>query len=217
MSINQGDLRKISVLILLVLFTIFGNVFAQEFTKEALDKGIEYAQKGKYDEAISEYNKAIEINSNYAEAYSNRGDAYAKQGNLSQAIVDYTKVIEINPNNVKAYDNRAILYYRLGKNDESLADVNKGEIQTFTGTIAEILFNNDPMHGNRSEIIAIDDKGQKTSFIVRTGISVSSTSGGEKTYILKTLRKGDMVTIDYTTNREGLHRAMTIKLTRWGM
>ncbi|MCX5692556.1 MAG: tetratricopeptide repeat protein, partial [Candidatus Omnitrophica bacterium] len=97
MSISQGDLRKISILILLASFIVFGNVFAKEITKEALDKGIEYAQKGKYDEAISEYNEAIEINPNYAEAYSNRGDAYAKQGNLSQAISDCTKAIGINP------------------------------------------------------------------------------------------------------------------------
>jgi hypothetical protein len=91
------------------------------------------------------------------------------------------------------------------------------ETQVFTGTIKEILLNNNPMYGNRSEIIVVDNKGQKMTFIVRTGIAVFSSSGSEKTYTLKALRKGDMVTIEYVTNKEGLHRVMTIELTRWGM
>jgi tetratricopeptide (TPR) repeat protein len=180
------------------------------------NRGDAYADQGNFAQAIFDYNKAIEINPNYAESYSNRGDAYNRQGNLSQAVSDYTKAIEINPNDTKAYNSRVIIYYKLGKNDESLAD-KPGETQTFTGTVAEILFNSDPTYGNRSEIMAIDDKGQKISFIVRTGLSISSSSNSEKTYTLKTLKKGDNVTIEYTTNREGLNKVMTIKLTVWGM
>ena len=39
-------------------------------------KGITYAIKGHTEEAISAYNKAIEINPRYANAYFNRGNAY---------------------------------------------------------------------------------------------------------------------------------------------
>ena len=53
--------------------------------------------QGNFTQAMSDYNKAIEINPNYAEAYNNRGIIYDKQGNFTQAMSDYNKAIEINP------------------------------------------------------------------------------------------------------------------------
>jgi hypothetical protein len=51
--------------------------------------------------------------------------------------------------------------------------------------------------------------------MVRTGISISSTVDSEKTYTLKTLKKGDSIIVEYMTNKEGVHRAMAIKSKRW--
>jgi len=45
-----------------------------------------------YDQAISDYTKAIEINPDYTEAYLNRGNAYAfSMDNFSQACSDWQK------------------------------------------------------------------------------------------------------------------------------
>ena len=41
--------------------------------------------------------KAIELNSEDANAYKNRGLAYGIKGNFDFAINDYTKAIELNP------------------------------------------------------------------------------------------------------------------------
>ena len=43
------------------------------------------------------YDRAIEINPDFAKAYYNRGVAYGKLGNHRQAISDYDRAIEINP------------------------------------------------------------------------------------------------------------------------
>ena len=40
------------------------------------DRGISYGEKGQYDQAISDFTKALELNPRLAEAYSNRGAAY---------------------------------------------------------------------------------------------------------------------------------------------
>jgi len=40
------------------------------------NRGIAYGKKGQYDQAISDFNKALEINPRYAEAYYSRGVAY---------------------------------------------------------------------------------------------------------------------------------------------
>jgi len=58
-------------------------------------RGSSYYHKGQYDQAISDFNKALEINPKDADAYSNRGTAYREKGQSDQAIVDFNKALEI--------------------------------------------------------------------------------------------------------------------------
>lgn len=102
---------NIGILVLLAAFLAFGNIYAQKSEEEVLNKGVNYIQKGMFDDAITEFNKAIEMNSHCDEAYLYRGEAYSKKGNYSQAITDYTKAIEINPHFVEAFYGRGALYY----------------------------------------------------------------------------------------------------------
>ena len=48
-------------------------------------------------QAIVDYNKAIELKPDYADAYINRGNARSASGDPAGAIADYTKVIELQP------------------------------------------------------------------------------------------------------------------------
>ena len=50
-----------------------------------------------YQGAISDFNKAIEINPQLAIAYYNRGLAKVKSGDTQGAIADWGKAIDINP------------------------------------------------------------------------------------------------------------------------
>ena len=70
------------------------------------DCGVVYCKAGAFDSAISDFNKAIEINPDFAEAYCARGIAYGKEGAHGLAISDYTKAIEINPRLAVAYFQR---------------------------------------------------------------------------------------------------------------
>ena len=56
--------------------------------------------------AIQDYDKAIEINPKYAEAYFNRGSAYLEQGDPIVAIQDYDMAIALDPKFAAAYVNR---------------------------------------------------------------------------------------------------------------
>tara|TARA_B100000700_G_scaffold314504_1_gene401179 strand:+ start:872 stop:1450 length:579 start_codon:yes stop_codon:yes gene_type:complete len=70
------------------------------------NRGVDKSNAGDYYGAISDYNKAIEINPRYADAYYNRGLAKRKSGDNYGAISDYSKAIEITPMNESAYYNR---------------------------------------------------------------------------------------------------------------
>jgi tetratricopeptide (TPR) repeat protein len=90
-----------------------------------LFKGIDYRHKGKWDAAIAEYNKAIEINPKYAKSYDNRGSVYFVLSDFDNAISDSSKAIEINPNYANAYATRAGAYYFILQYDEA---INRGNV-----------------------------------------------------------------------------------------
>jgi tetratricopeptide (TPR) repeat protein len=91
-------------------------------------KGITYSLKGQHGQAIPYYNKAIEINPRFANAYFSRGVAYAQdRGQFDQAISDYDKAIELNPRFAKAILSRGAAYYFKGEYDKAWADVHKAQ------------------------------------------------------------------------------------------
>ena len=90
------------------------------------DRGFEKGNKGDYYGAISDFTKALEINSSVG-AYYNRGWNKAKLKDYYGAISDFTKALEIDPNYSEAYYNR-------GWNKAKLKDYN-GAISDYTKAI----------------------------------------------------------------------------------
>ena len=70
-------------------------------------RGNAYDGKGQYDLAFKDYNKAIELNPDDADAYFYRGFIYELKRNSEEAIKDYDKAIELKPDHVDAYIYRA--------------------------------------------------------------------------------------------------------------
>lgn len=116
--------RKASIFIVLVLFFTLGSAFA-ETVEEAINSGIAYGAQGNFDAAIAEFNKAIEMNPNIAEAYDNRAYAYCCKGDLDTAISDYNKALGINPNDVNAFYGLGDVYYKKGNPDLAISEFSK--------------------------------------------------------------------------------------------
>src|SRR5208282_798188 len=53
------------------------------------------------------YQKALQINPDYAEAHYNFGNALLKMGNADEAITHYQKALQIEPDNAEAQNNLA--------------------------------------------------------------------------------------------------------------
>ena len=60
--------------------------------------GMVLFQKGQVDEAIAQFQKALEINPNSRRTHYNLGNALFQKGQLDEAIAQYQKALEINPN-----------------------------------------------------------------------------------------------------------------------
>ena len=77
---------------------------------------------GKYQDALPNFDKAINIEPNYKEAYHNRGLALMETGQLQKALKDLSKSIELDDTYWSAYRHRSILYQMLKKPNESFQD-----------------------------------------------------------------------------------------------
>lgn len=89
------------------------------------DKGNSMMVAGQLQDAITAFDKAIELNPQYARAYSVRGFAYAKADQPQKGINDCNKAIELVPNNAGAYVNRGFAYYKSRYYDQAIKDVNR--------------------------------------------------------------------------------------------
>jgi tetratricopeptide (TPR) repeat protein/beta-lactamase regulating signal transducer with metallopeptidase domain len=90
-----------------------------------ISRGVSYLKKGRIEDAISGFNKAINLDPERAVAYFARGSAYHRLDQLDNAISDYNKAIEINPDLAVAYQNRGSVYNRLGRFEYAISDYNK--------------------------------------------------------------------------------------------
>ena len=79
------------------------------------NRGIEYFRKGRYDQAVSDYTVAINLDPRNADAFNNRGTAYSAKRDYEQAIGDFDAAIALNRRHALAYNNRGIAYAAKGE------------------------------------------------------------------------------------------------------
>jgi len=82
--------------------------------------GVQFYNQREFLKAIQSYQKVIELDPTYIEAYNNLGIIYQEIGNFDRAFGAYQKSIEINPQYEKGYNNLGILFYLKGRNEEAL-------------------------------------------------------------------------------------------------
>ena len=69
----------------------------------------------RHDEAIADYDQAIRLKPDYAEAYNNRGNAKRALERHDEAIVDYNEAIRLKPDFAEPYYNRGNAKAMLGR------------------------------------------------------------------------------------------------------
>lgn len=79
----------------------------------------------KYDDAIKDFSKAIEINSKMYNYFYLRGSCYLENRKIKKAISDFNIAIKLNPNNTNTYSKLGYAYYQLNDTINSSFNYNK--------------------------------------------------------------------------------------------
>lgn len=86
-------------------------------------RGMAHQALREYEPAIQDYDQAIELDPDYAQAYNNRATAYHSKGIYTRALQDYTTAIKLNPRDPLPFRSRGITHFCLGHFDEALKDL----------------------------------------------------------------------------------------------
>ncbi len=78
-----------------------------------------YGRRGDLNRSFKEFSKAIELRSNYADAYHNLANTYQQLKNIDKAVENYNLAIKYNPKLWQSYQNLALIYFE--KKDYKLA------------------------------------------------------------------------------------------------
>ena len=73
--------------------------------KQQVEFGIAVAQRGLWREAIYRWQRAVEIDPTYAEAYNDLAVAYEHEGELDKARAAYEKALQLAPGNASIKQN----------------------------------------------------------------------------------------------------------------
>ena len=87
--------------------------------------GNEWSSAGSPAKAGLEFDKAIALDPNYADAYNNRGLAWMALGNLDSASRDMDKAIALKGDDARFYVNRSVLRLHQQRMDDAVADAKK--------------------------------------------------------------------------------------------
>ena len=88
------------------------------------------AAKGKTDEAIADFQKALKIDPNDPDAYYFLGTFYSQQQNYAQAIEEFQQALKINPLHASAEFGLGRALQRSGKTDEAREHLKRFEYLT---------------------------------------------------------------------------------------
>ena len=85
-------------------------------------RALAYSLRGVFDKALTDYDKAIDLNPDYAVALNNRAWVFFKLGRGEEGVPDVERALQLSPGSPYALDTRAHIRQAEGNADAALAD-----------------------------------------------------------------------------------------------
>lgn len=88
-----------------------------------VSRGAAYLKQDKLDQAWTDFDRAVKIDSGYARAYHMRGLVSEQRGDNSAALADFDRAVELDAKYGAAYYSRATLHAKLADADSAQEDI----------------------------------------------------------------------------------------------
>ena len=123
---------------LVTVFTELIDLITDNNKKAVLyaNRGTVYYKTGDYDRAIADFDKAIELNPNNAEAHLGLGIVWSKKGDHDRTIAHFNKAVDLRPADAMMYIHRGLTHDEKGDYDLAIADFSKAINLDRTNTLA---------------------------------------------------------------------------------
>jgi tetratricopeptide (TPR) repeat protein len=115
----------VALLAVLVVAWVYKRSTDPIAARASYDAGTRLLESGRYQEAILAFSKALDLKSDYAEAYRMRGQVYFEETILDQAIHDYSAAIKIQPSDPRTLLDRAAVYLGVKNYAGAMADCDR--------------------------------------------------------------------------------------------
>ena len=90
-----------------------------------VNRGAAFQLSGLLDDAMADFNRAIDVDPSAYRAYVALGTVLEQRGQFDQAIAVVDRAIAVNPGYPEAYRNRGVLHDKMGQYDRAIADYTK--------------------------------------------------------------------------------------------
>lgn len=120
-------LKWLAVVLIAVLIgaIIYKRVTDPRNAREAFDAGMRLMKNARYDQAILNFNRAVDLVPDYAEAYRMRGRAYIAQSDPDMAIRDFSRVAELQPRDASVLAELGFVHLDKKDHQAAIADADR--------------------------------------------------------------------------------------------
>ncbi len=89
------------------------------------DRGVAHWRLAQHEEALKDFNRAIELYDGSAATHNNRANVLIDLGRYQEALSDLNRAISLAPAYGAAYNNRGNTHFQLGQHEQALKDYRK--------------------------------------------------------------------------------------------
>jgi tetratricopeptide (TPR) repeat protein len=164
-------------------------------------------KKGELDQAITQFQSALQINPYFARTYYNLGNAFRKEGRLDAAIAYYQKALQLEPDYTEACYNLGNAFLQTGRTVEAISYYQK-----------TVLINPDYVEGlnNLAWVLATSPQASLRNGNQAVGLAqrANQLTGNGNPIVLATLAAAYAETGQFSNAAETARRALQLPQAR---
>jgi tetratricopeptide (TPR) repeat protein len=115
----------IALVVIVAGVFVYKRVANPRNAREAFDAGMRLMKGTRYDQAILNFNRAVDLQPDFAEAFRMRGRTYVAESNLDEAIRDFTRVSVLQPSDALALAERGFAHLEKKDYASAIADADR--------------------------------------------------------------------------------------------